>query len=721
MSIKIALVGNPNSGKTTLFNDITGSNQYVGNWPGVTVEKKEGRLRGIGSSQSKPVIIDLPGVYSLSPYSLEEVITRNYLVLECPDVILNIVDASNLERNLYLTTQLMEVGIPLVIALNMMDIIAKNGDLLNVEMLSALFGCPVIETSAVKGKGCYEAVKCAVNQAKFSPPSPVKFSVTVENALQEIQSLISKYRQDSKLNRWYAIKLFERDKKVIDKLALPEFAVKKIENIIKVCEAEMDDDSESIITNQRYLYVEKIVQKCLHKKQIGLSSTEKIDLIVTNRLLALPLFAVIMFIVYFISVSSFGTFITDWTNEVLFDSWIAGGAAYLLEQLGTAHWLKSLVIDGLVGGVGSVLGFVPQMVLLFFFLSFLEDCGYMARIAFIMDCIFRKFGMSGKSFIPMLVASGCGVPGIMASRTIENEKDRRMTVMLTTFIPCGAKLPLIALIAGSIFPQYSWWVAPSIYFLGVIMIILSALILKKTKLFKGDTAPFVMELPNYHLPAPKNLFIHVWKRSKAFIIKAGTVIFLASGVIWFLSNFSWEFKMAGQENSILAGIGQMIAPFFSPLGFEDWRASVATITGLAAKENIVSTLSVLIGISDSTSGNTDFMTAISGIFNSVSAYSFMAFNMLCAPCIAAIGAIHREMGSAKWTFITIGYQTLIAYSVSFIIYQIGRVIVLGNPITFGTILSIGVLVLFFWLLLKPDSNSAKLHTNKAFKQNFYGI
>lgn len=705
-NIKIALAGNPNCGKTTLFNDLTGSSQYVGNWPGVTVEKKEGKLRASGQSAADRtvIIVDLPGIYSLSPYTLEEVVTRDFLVLERPDVILNIVDASNLERNLYLTTQLMECGIPMVIALNMMDVVRKNGDIVSPDKLSAALGCPVVETSAVKGDGSLQAAVCAVRQANAGAPAPVRFGQTVEAALESVESVLRGSFNAGEIGRWYAIKLFERDAKVREQLSLSRTVLDKIDHIIKVCEAELDDDSESIITNERYERVTAIAAESLQKNRSELSASDKIDRFVTNRWLALPLFAAVMFIVYYISVSSLGTIVTDWMNETLFGSWISGGVSSLLESAGAADWLQSLMVDGIIGGVGAVLGFVPQMLILFFFLSFLEDCGYMARVAFIMDRVFRKFGLSGKSFIPILISSGCGVPGIMASRTIENEKDRRMTIMVTTFIPCGAKLPIIALIAGAIFPGSAWWVAPSMYFLGVLMVVLSGIILKKTRLFAGDLSPFVMELPQYHMPAAKNLFLHIWERGRAFIVKAGTVIFVASGLIWFFSNFGWNFQMAEQNESMLAGIGHFIAPVFAPLGFGDWRAAVATVTGLAAKENVVSTLSVLLGVTEEAENNPTLLATVAGMFSGVSAYAFMVFNMLCAPCVAAIGAIHREMGSAKWTLITVGYQTALAYTMSLLIFQFGRVLFLGQAVSAGTVVAAAIAATLIWLIVRPDSN-----------------
>lgn len=705
MAIKIALAGNPNCGKTTMFNELTGSSQYVGNWPGVTVEKKEGKLKG----HKDVIIMDLPGIYSLSPYTLEEVVTRNYLINEKPDVIINLVDGSNIERNLYLTTQLVEIGIPVVIALNMIDIVRKRGDKIDLGKLSAAVGCEVVETSAVKGEGLKavteKAIALAKNKKKTVPQHA--FSKDVEKYLAQIEEAIN-VAVDAEQTRWYSIKLFERDEKVLEQLKIDKILKDKIESIIAACEAEQDDDSESIITNERYNYIGGVIKKCLHLKTTGLTGSDKIDRIVTNRWLALPIFAAVMFIVYFVSVSWLGTIVTDWTNDVFFGEWIQPAVGDFLANIGTAEWLQSLVVDGIIGGVGAVLGFVPQMVILFFFLSFLEDVGYMARVAFIMDRIFRKFGLSGKSFIPLLISSGCGVPGVMASRTIEQEKDRRMTIMTTTFIPCGAKLPIIALIAGAIFPASSWWVAPSAYFLGIIMVIVSGIILKKTRLFSGDPAPFVMELPQYHVPGAKGVLIHVWERARSFIIKAGTIIFVACGVVWFLSSFSWSFKMVDAGDSILASIGNAIAPVFAPLGFGSWQATVATVTGLVAKENVVGTFGVLFGISDATESDPALLTSVAGMFTAISAYAFMAFNLLCAPCFAAIGAIKREMGNWKWTLIAVGYQTLLAYAVGLMVYQIGSLITGEVSFGVGTVFAFIILVGMLWLLFRPDSSNKKL-------------
>ncbi|MBC8585227.1 ferrous iron transport protein B [Youxingia wuxianensis] len=706
MSIKIALAGNPNCGKTTMFNDLTGSSQYVGNWPGVTVEKKEGKLR-----DHKDVrIVDLPGIYSLSPYTLEEVVSRDFLLGERPDAIINIVDATNIERNLYLTTQLAEAGIPMVIALNMMDIVKKSGDRIDAQKLAAAFGCPVVETSALKGVGSMEVANRAIMLAQKGAHTPPQhnFSRVVEDALEAIGDQISQ-QVKPELMRWYTIKLFERDEKVGDYFTLSSDIKQRIDDIIADCEKQLDDDSESIITNERYEYIRQLIQNCVHKKRPGMTLSDKIDRVVTNRWLALPIFAAVMWLVYYVSVTSLGTIVTDWTNDVLFGGYITEWATAGLAAVGAAPWLEGLIVDGIIGGVGAVLGFVPQMFILFFFLSILEDCGYMARVAFIMDRIFRKFGLSGKSFIPMLISSGCGVPGIMATRTIENEKDRKMTIMVTTFIPCGAKLPIIALIAGALFPEASW-VAPSMYFLGIAMVILSGIILKKTRLFAGDPAPFVMELPQYHFPAPKGVFIHMWERGKAFIIKAGTVIFVACGVIWFLSSFGFangNFGMVEESQSLLAAVGSFIAPIFAPLGFGTWQAAVATVTGLVAKENVVSTFGVLFGLGEATEEDPMLLQSVAGMFTMVSAYSFMVFNMLCAPCFAAIGAIKREMGGWKWTGITLAYQTGLAYVMAFIINQLGSVIFLGKGFGMGAVLGCVCIIAILWLMFRsynPNRN-----------------
>ncbi len=699
MSIKIALAGNPNCGKTTMFNDLTGSSQYVGNWPGVTVEKKEGKLRG----HKDVIVTDLPGIYSLSPYTLEEVVTRNYIIDENPDMIINLVDASNIERNLYLTTQLTEMGIPVIVALNMMDIVKKNGDRIDTAKLSAAIGCEVVETSAVRGIGSKEAADRAVllvQQHAQTVPQHT-FDKRVEDALGQIESLIGEIFSSEK-SRWYAIKLFERDQKVMERCKFTQEIMDHLEGIIVNCEKQLDDDSESIISNERYQYVGRLVKTCVHKKTTGMTTSDKVDRIVTNRWLALPIFAAVMWMVYFVSVSWLGTIVTDWTNDTLFAGIIQPAVTTFLENVGAEAWLIGLIVDGCIGGVGAVLGFVPQMFVLFFFLSVLEDCGYMARVAFIMDRIFRKFGLSGKSFIPMLIASGCGVPGIMASRTIENEKDRKMTIIVTTFIPCGAKLPIIALIGGALFPNQTW-VAPAMYFLGIGAVILSGVILKKTRLFAGDPAPFVMELPQYHIPGAKGVLIHMWERGKSFVVKAGTVIFAACGIVWFLSNFGiadGAFGMVDAEVSLLAVLGGFVAPIFAPLGFGTWQATVATITGLVAKENVVGTLGVLFGLGEVAEDDPTLLNSISAMLTSVSAMSFMVFNLICAPCFAAIGAIKREMGGWKWTLIAVGYQTALAYALAFIINQLGSVIFLGESFGIGAAAAALVVAIIVWLLLR---------------------
>ncbi|ULQ60746.1 ferrous iron transport protein B [Brucepastera parasyntrophica] len=719
MDIRIALAGNPNSGKTTMFNGLTGSSQYVGNWPGVTVEKKEGKLRG----HKNVIVTDLPGIYSLSPYSPEELVSRDYLVKERPDAIINIVDATNLERNLYLTTQLIELGIPVVIALNMFDLLKKSGDTVNKAALEDLFGCTVIETSALKGQGIKEAAEAAIGLAsqKNKLPKPVVFSKSVEAVLAGISESINPVlpANSGNLSRWYSIKVFERDANVLDALKIPETESKKIDGSIKALENEQDDDSESIITNERYTFISKTIKSVMHKKSPALSTSDKIDRIVTNRWLALPIFAVVMFLVYYISVTTLGALVTDFTNDTLFGDWIQGPVGEWLEGIGAAAWLTSLIVDGIIGGVGAVLGFVPQLFVLFFFLAFLEDCGYMARVAFIMDRIFRKFGLSGKSFIPMLISSGCGVPGVMAAKTIENEKDRRMTVMTTTFIPCSAKLPIIAFLAG-IIAGGAGWVAPSMYFLGIFAVISSGIILKKTKMFAGEPAPFVMELPSYHWPSIKSVLFHMWDRVKAFIIKAGTIIFIACGIIWFLSSFGFSggsFGMVEQDESLLAFLGNMFAWIFMPLGFGNWQATVATITGLVAKENVVATFGILTGVGEVAetdpalwaAGRSIFPTAIQGL-------SFLVFNLLCAPCFAAIGAIRREMASGKWTWFAIGYQTVYAYVMAFLVYQFGSLITGLASFSGWTVAAIVLALGFLYLLFRPDGgmrrrNSMQNHAN----------
>ena len=696
MKIKIGLAGNPNSGKTTMFNNLTGAKQYVGNWPGVTVEKKSGKIKGYKDVE----LVDLPGIYSLSPYTLEEVVTRNFMLEDRPDAVINIIDASNIERNLYLTTQILELGIPTVIALNMMDIIEKRGDKIDIKKLSQILGCPVVETSALKGKGTKDVAMKAIELAKANKSNSFKmsFSSEVKESLSNIESLISDVNEDKFNKQWLAIKIFERDSKVKENINLRTDLEEKIEGIISKCEKEFDDDAEGIITGERYEFIGNLISKVVKKKNTSKHTiSDKIDKIVTNRILALPIFALIMWGVYYIAVSSLGAILTDWTTDTLFGEIIGENVATFLENVGIAPWLQGLINDGIIGGVGAVLGFVPQIMLLFFLLSLLEDCGYMARIAFIMDRIFRKFGLSGKSFIPVLISSGCGVPGIMATRTIENDKDRKITIMLTTFIPCGAKLPIIALFAGSIFGGASW-VAPAIYFLGIFMIIICGIILNKTKVFKGEPAPFVMELPQYHIPSMKGVLIHMWDRGKAFIIKAGTIIFVACAVIWFTSSFSWSLQMVDAQDSILASIGRVIAPIFAPLGFGDWKSAVASLTGLVAKENVVATFGVLFGIADAAENTPELVNQIATIFTSASGLAFIAFNMINAPCFAAIGAIKREMGSWKWMWITIGFQTLTAYIVALIINQVGSLL-LGEGSVIGAIISVLIAILVVTLAI----------------------
>ena len=802
MAIKIALAGNPNSGKTTLFNALTGSNQFVGNWPGVTVEKKEGKLK----KHDDVTIMDLPGIYSLSPYTLEEVVARNYLITERPDAILNIIDGTNLERNLYLTTQLTELGIPVVIALNMMDVVTKSGDKINTEELSRQLGCKVVEISALKGDGVAEAAEAAIAAAGGEKTIPQhSFSGAVEHALAHIEECIV-HDLPEEQQRWYAIKIFERDDKVLEQMNIPTEKLEHVEGDIKAAETELDDDSESIITNERYVWIASIMQSCLKKAKEGaLTKSDKIDKVVTNRWLALPIFALVMFIVYYVSISTIGTMGTDWVNDNLFDEGYhlfgIGASAYdeaaeeyapyasaieafeaaaeeqsidietasvnelakietsydvvneetgeieetvpvsyidyqkalkieepdhadygvwvpsipdlvggWLDALGCAEWLRGLIIDGIIGGVGAVLGFLPQMLVLFFFLAFLEGCGYMARVAFIMDRIFRKFGLSGKSFIPMLIGAGCGVPAVMASRTIENERDRRMTIMTTTFIPCGAKLPIIALIAGALFGGAPW-VAPSAYFIGVAAIIVSGIMLKKTRMFAGDPAPFVMELPAYHMPTIGSIFRSMWERAWSFIKKAGTVILLSAIVLWFLQAFGFTSEGFGMvddlNDSILANIGNTVAWIFNPLGWGDWKAAVATVTGLIAKENVVGTFGVLYGVGEVAEDGAEIWGSMQQNFSAISGFSFLIFNLLCAPCFAAIGAIKREMNSAKWTWFAIGYQCGFAYAVSLIVYQLGSAIQ-GNINPIGLAAAVVLLAFFGFMLFRPYKESNKL-------------
>ena len=707
MSVKIALAGNPNCGKTTLFNALTGSNQFVGNWPGVTVEKKEGKLKG----HKDVIIMDLPGIYSLSPYTLEEVVARNYLIGERPDAIINIIDGTNIERNLYLSTQIMELGIPVIMAVNMIDILEKTGDKIHLDKLSKKLGCEVVAISALKGTGIKEAANKAVKlaQKKQTAETVHEFSKDAEAIIDKVEyKLTGSVPEEQK--RFFAIKLLEKDDKIKDQMK----AAIDVSAEIKEMEDKFDDDTESIITNERYVYISSIIGDCLTKSKAKgeLTTSDKIDRIVTNRWLALPIFAVIMWIVYYISVTTVGAFVTDWTNDVLFGEIIPPAIEKLLVSVHCAAWLQGLILDGIVAGVGAVLGFVPQMLVLFIFLAFLESCGYMARVAFIMDRIFRKFGLSGKSFIPMLIGTGCGVPGVMASRTIENDRDRKMTIMTTTFIPCGAKLPIIALIAGALFDGASW-VAPSAYFVGIAAIICSGIILKKTKMFAGDPAPFVMELPAYHMPTVGNVLRSMWERGWSFIKKAGTIITLSTILLWFLMSFGWvdgSFGMLEAEqlnDSILASIGNVIAPLFAPLGWGDWKMAVAAVTGLIAKENVVGTFGILFGFAEVAEDGTEIWGQLAGSMTAVAAYSFLVFNLLCAPCFAAMGAIKREMNNAKWFWFAIGYQTLLAYVVSLCIYQIGTLITAGT-FGVGTVVAFILIIGFLYLLFRPYKESKTL-------------
>jgi ferrous iron transport protein B len=698
MSVRIALAGNPNSGKTTMFNELTGSSQYVGNWPGVTVEKKEGRLK----SDKTVILQDLPGIYSLSPYTPEEVVTRNYLVSDKPDAIINIVDATNIERNLYLTTQLIEIGIPVVIALNMIDLVRKNGDEIDLASLGKALGCKVVETSALKGEGSAEAARIAVALADEGKPgkTPPVFRGSVEHAIAHIEESLEG-RVPEQYLRWYAVKLFERDPAVLAALALDKGVWRHIDEHIQDCELELDDDAESIITIERYNYIEKIVSACVRRKNASRTTTsDRIDSVVTNRVLALPIFAAVMFLVYYISMSTIGSWATDWVNDTLFGEAISANLAAWFAHIGVSLWLSGLIVDGIIAGVGAVLGFLPQMIVLFLMLSVLEDVGYMARIAFIMDKIFRRFGLSGKSFIPMLIGSGCSVPGIMASRTIENARDRRMTIMTTSFIPCGAKMPLVGLIAGALFGG-SGWIATSAYFIGVAAVVVSGVMLKKTKPFAGEEAPFVMELPPYHAPSGRNISRATWERASSFVQKAGTLILLSSVVLWFLQAFGVEGgRLAMVDNndaSLLAAVGKAIAPVFAPLGFGHWRAAVASISGLLAKENIVATFGILYGD-----------TQLTQDFSALSAYSFLLFNLLCAPCFAAMGAIRREMNDGRWTAGALAYLTVFAYIVSLIVNQLGLFLT-GGGLTLWTVLALLLLAGVLHLILRknPYGKSAK--------------
>ncbi|WP_326974602.1 ferrous iron transport protein B [Caproicibacter sp. BJN0012] len=695
MGIKIALAGNPNCGKTTMFNGLTGSSQYVGNWPGVTVEKKEGKLKG----NKDVVITDLPGIYSLSPYTLEEVVSRNYLINERPDAIIDLVDATNLERNLYLTTQILELGIPVVIALNMMDVVKKSKDRIDTEKLGAALGCEIVETSALKGTGLREVTEKAIRLAREKKEFhfQCEFSAKIEDALKKLSELFEGTLEAPRA-RWYEVKLFERDEKVLAELSMTKEKRGRLEKVVSEAEKELDDDSETIITNARYEYISRLTANCLHKKQRALSTSDRIDRVVTNRFLALPIFAAVMILMYYISITTIGGMATDWVNDTLFGDWIPNAVTSGLQAIGAADWLQGLVIDGIIGGVGTVLGFVPQMLLIFFFLSVLEDSGYMARVAFIMDRIFRRFGLSGKSFIPMLIGTGCGVPAIMAARTIENEKDRRMTIMLSTFIPCTAKTVIIGMIVSTFFPR-SVLIAPAMYFLGIAIIVLSGIALKKTSYFGGDPAPFVMELPAYHIPSLKGVLIHMWERSRAFIIKAGTIIFTACVIIWFLSNFSWNMRMVDIEQSILANIGNAIAWFFAPLGFGSWKGAVATISAEMAKEQAISTLAVLNGVADA-ENDALVSQGIASMFTTMGAFSFMLLNIFDPPCIVAMSTTMREMGSKKWGWIAIGYQALVGYLLAFVSYQLGSLF-FGASFGFGQIVAVLVAAAVIYLIARP--------------------
>ena len=716
MSIKIALAGNPNCGKTTLFNALTGSNQFVGNWPGVTVEKKEGKLKG----HKDVTIMDLPGIYSLSPYTLEEVVARNYLINEMPDAIINIVDGTNLERNLYLSTQIMELGIPVVMAINMMDLVQKSGNKIHIDKLSKKLGCEVVEISALKGTGIMKAAEKAISAAQSKKKTiPVhEFAQDVEDAIKSVENKLTGTVAEAQ-KRFFAIKLIEKDDKIVEQMK----SVPDVSYEVKALEDKFDDDTESIITNERYVYISSIIGQCYTKSSKGkkLTTSDKIDRIVTNRWLALPIFAVVMWVVYYVSVTTVGTIVTDWTNDVLFGEIIPPAVESALEAVNCAAWLQGLILDGIVAGVGAVLGFVPQMLVLFLFLAFLESCGYMARVAFIMDRIFRKFGLSGKSFIPMLIGSGCGVPGVMASRTIENDRDRKMTIMTTTFVPCGAKLPIIAMIAGAFFNN-SGWVATSSYFVGIAAIICSGIILKKTKMFAGDPAPFVMELPAYHWPTVGNILRSMWERGWSFIKKAGTIILLSTIVLWFLMGFGWEggsFGMVEElNNSILAKIGSAIAWIFAPLGWtkagEGWKMAVAAVTGLIAKENVVATFGMLFGFAEVAEDGAEIWGNLAQVMTPIAAYGFLVFNLLCAPCFAAMGAIKREMNNTKWFFTAIGYQTILGYLVALCIYQIGTLVTAGT-FGIGTVVAFVIVLVFIYLLFRPykESNTLNVNMKKA--------
>ena len=709
MAIRIALAGNPNCGKTTMFNNLTGSNQYVGNWPGVTVEKKEGKLKG----KKDIIITDLPGIYSLSPYTLEEVVSRDYLINERPDAIINLVDATNLERNLYLTTQLLELGIPVVIALNMMDLAVKSGDKIDEKKLAAAFGCEVVATSALKGEGLTEVVDRAVRLANARTIQVPKheFSREVEGYLADIADLLPN-SVPYHLARWYSIKLFEQDEKVLGTTPLSADSSKRIVEIVKDAEKQMDDDAESIITNERYEYISKIITGCLKKNRKGMTVSDKIDRIVTNRILALPIFVAVMFVVYYVSVTSLGTIVTDFTNDTLFGAWIQPAVQGLMETAGASEWLVSLVVDGIIGGLAAPIGFAPQMAILFLFLSVLEDCGYMARVAFIMDRIFRRFGLSGKSFIPLLISSGCGVPAIMATKTIEDDKNRRMTIMTSTFVPCGAKLPVIALVAGAIMGG-AWWMAPSMYFIGIASVIVSCIILKKTKMFAGDPSPFVIELPQYHVPSVKTVLLHVWERVWSFLKKAGTILFLCCMVMWFLATFGVENGAFGMvedmEASFLAIIGTFLAPIFAPLGFGSWQAVASSLSGFVAKEGIVSTMGVLANMAEATETDAALWQYVMTDFfhgSALAGFTFLTFNLLDSPCLAAISTMAKEMGNKGWTAFAVIFQNVFAYAVCLMIYQLGS-FAMGGGFGVGTAAAVIVLAVTLYLLFRPAPKADK--------------
>ena len=709
MAIRIALAGNPNCGKTTMFNNLTGSNQYVGNWPGVTVEKKEGKLKG----KKDIIITDLPGIYSLSPYTLEEVVSRDYLINERPDAISNLVDATNLERNLYLTTQLLELGIPVVIALNMMDLAVKSGDKIDEKKLAAAFGCEVVATSALKGEGLTEVVDRAVRLANARTIQVPKheFSREVEGYLADIADLLPNSVPDH-LARWYSIKLFEQDEKGLGTTPLSADSSKRIVEIVKDAEKQMDDDAESIITNERYEYISKIITGCLKKNRKGMTVSDKIDRIVTNRILALPIFVAVMFVVYYVSVTSLGTIVTDFTNDTLFGAWIQPAVQGLMETAGASEWLVSLVVDGIIGGLAAPIGFAPQMAILFLFLSVLEDCGYMARVAFIMDRIFRRFGLSGKSFIPLLISSGCGVPAIMATKTIEDDKNRRMTIMTSTFVPCGAKLPVIALVAGAIMGG-AWWMAPSMYFIGIASVIVSCIILKKTKMFAGDPSPFVIELPQYHVPSVKTVLLHVWERVWSFLKKAGTILFLCCMVMWFLATFGVENGAFGMvedmEASFLAIIGTFLAPIFAPLGFGSWQAVASSLSGFVAKEGIVSTMGVLANMAEATETDAALWQYVMTDFfhgSALAGFTFLTFNLLDSPCLAAISTMAKEMGNKGWTAFAVIFQNVFAYAVCLMIYQLGS-FAMGGGFGIGTAAAVIVLAVTLYLLFRPAPKADK--------------